>query len=76
MRKSMDVYIFNLASVVVCVLFDIYGEDNPFHAYISFFIVDLPTGKSHKISDAAYLLVVSIFFAVCSGTSMSWIKTY
>jgi len=66
----------NFASVVVCVLFDIYGEDNPFDAYISFFIVDLPTGKSRKISDAAYLLAVSIFFAVCSGTSMSWIKTY
>ena len=76
MRKSMGVYIFNLASVVVCVLFDLYGGDNSFHAYISFFIVDLPTGKSRKISDAAYLLAVSIFFAVCSGTSMSWIKTY
>ena len=71
MRKSMGVYIFNLASVVVCVLFDLYGGDN-----ISFFIVGLPTGKSRKISDAAYLIAVSIFFAVCSGTSMSWVKTY
>ena len=76
MRKSMGVCIFDLASVVVCVLFDLYGGDNSFHAYISFFIVDLSTGKSRKISDAAYLLAVSISFAVCSGTSMSWIKTY
>ena len=74
MRKSMGVYIFNLASVVVCVLFDLYGGENSFRAYISFFIVDLPTGKSRKILDAAYLLAVSISFALCSGTSMSWIK--
>ena len=74
MRKSMGVCIFNLASVVVCVLFDLYGGDNIFRAYISFFIVDLPTGKSRKLSDAAYLLAVSISFAVCSGTSMSWIE--
>ena len=72
----MRLHFLNFASVVVCVLFDLYGEDNSFHAYISFFIVDLPTGKSRKISDAAYLLAVSICFAVCSGTSMSWIKTY
>ena len=58
----------------MCVLFDIYGEDNSFHAYISFFIVDLPTGKSRKISDAAYLLAVSVSFVVCIGTSMSQIK--
>ena len=68
----MGVYIFNLASVVVCVLFDLYGGDNVFHAYISFFIVDLPTRNSRKLSDTAYLLAVSILFAVCSGTSMRY----
>ena len=76
MRKSMGVYILNLSSVVVCVLFDLYGGDNIFMPISLFFVVDLPTGNSRKLSDAAYLLAVSIFFAVCSGTSMSWIKTY
>ena len=78
----MGVYIFNLASVVVCVSFlsttvrlSISGWKF-FTCLYLLFIVDLPTGNSGKISDAAYLLAVSISFAVCSGTSMSWIKTY
>ena len=53
----------------------LYEGENSLHAYILFFIVDLSTGASYKLSDAAYLLVVSVPFAVCSCTSMSWIKT-
>ena len=69
----MGVYISDLASVVVCVSFlsttvrlSISGWKF-FTCLYLLFIVDLPTGDSGKISDAAYLLAVSMPSAVCSG---------
>ena len=75
--ESRWAFAFLILLPLLCACYSIYmGGDNIFRAYISFFIGDLPTGKSRTLSDAAYLLAVSISFAVCSGTSMSWIKIY